>query len=51
MGVAATALVFSVCIILPEALLSDPDTPYGFTDRGYYERYAEEYETDTGLEY
>lgn len=38
-------------ISLPEMMLGDTDSPYTFTNRGYYERYAEPYEMDHHLIY
>ncbi len=44
--------VFAFLLInLPEDLLKQEDNPYYFTDRGYYEKYGEEYEKDNNLEY
>lgn len=51
---AAVAAMFGFCFLLinlPEMLLSDIESPYAFTDRGYYERFAEQYEADNGLFY
>lgn len=50
----AVAAMFALCFLLinlPEMTLSSKDSPYAFTDRGYYEQYAEQYEADTGLRY
>lgn len=52
--VIAVVAIFGLCFLLinlPENLLGSEDSPYVFTDRGYYERYAEQYEADTGSEY
>lgn len=52
--VTAVAAMFGLCFLLinlPENLLGREDSPYAFTDRGYYEQYAEQYEDITGLEY
>lgn len=38
-------------ISLPEMLLKDENSPYKFTDRGYYEQYHEEFETDKNYGY
>lgn len=46
MGIAATICVMFLCVNLPEMLCADKDSPYKFSDRGYYERFAEEYEAD-----
>ncbi len=51
MAIGAT-IVFSFLLInLPEALLGKEDSPYEFTDRGYYERFGEQFEKDNGFEY
>ncbi len=52
----ATAIVamFGFCFLLinlPEIIFSNRNTPYAFTDRGYYERFAEEFEKDNGFAY
>ena len=50
----AIAAMFGFCFLLinlPEMVLGDENSPYVFTDRGYYEQYAEEFEADTGLAY
>lgn len=52
--VMAVAAMFGFCFLLinlPEMLLGNVNTPYEFTDRGYYERYAEEFEEDYGYQY
>lgn len=52
-GMAVVAL-FGLCFVLidlPEMVLGDENTPYEFTDRGYYEQYAAGFEADTGCEY
>ena len=46
-----TSLFGFLLINLPEMLLGNESTPYEFTDRGYYERYAEEFEEDYGYQY
>ena len=46
--------MLSLCFLLinlPEMVLGDENSPYVFTDRGCYERYAEEFEADYGLQY
>lgn len=46
----AVAVMFFFCFLLinlPEMLLGDENSPYAFTDRGYYERYGAQYEIDT----
>ncbi len=50
----AIVVMFGFCFLLinlPEMLLSDSDTPYYFTNRGYYEKYGVAYENDYGLTY
>ena len=52
--VMAVVAMFGLCFLLinlPENLLGRENSPYAFTDRGYYEQYAEQYEADTGFEY
>lgn len=52
--VMAVAAMFGFCFLLinlPEDLLGSEDTPYEFTDRGYYERYGKMFEEDYGYEY
>lgn len=52
--VMAVAAMFGFCFLLinlPEDLLGSEGTPYGFTNRGYYERYGEMFEEDYGYEY
>lgn len=46
--------MFAFCFLLinlPEMILGDENSPYAFTDRGYYEAYAEEYEIENNLIY
>ena len=38
-------------ISLPEGALKSADTPYAFTDPGYYARYYEQYDADHGVTY
>lgn len=50
----AVAAMFGLCFLLinlPEDLLGSPDSPYAFTNRGYYAQYAEAFEADSGLSY
>lgn len=50
----AVAAMFAFCFLLinlPEMLLSDKNSPYQFTDRGYYEKYGERFEADNNLSY
>ncbi len=52
--ITAVAVMFGFCFLLinlPEMLLSDENSVYGFTDRGYYERFSEGFEKDNGFEY
>lgn len=51
MAIAATAVLGFLLINLPEMVLSSENTPYEFTDRGFYEQYGEQYEQDNGYEY
>lgn len=50
----AVAVMFGFCFLLinlPEMVLGDENSPYAFTDRGYYEQYGEQYEADNGVIY
>lgn len=50
----AIVAMFGFCFLLinlPEMLLCDQNSPYGFTDRGYYERYALPYEAEREVTY
>ncbi len=50
----AVIVMFGFCFLLinlPEMVLGDENSPYAFTDRGYYERFAKEFEKDNGFEY
>lgn len=50
----AVIVMFGFCFLLinlPEIIFGDENTPYAFTDRGYYEQYAEQYETDNDFIY
>lgn len=52
--VVAVAAMFGFCFLLinlPEMLLGDENSPFAFTDRGYYERYAEAYEAEQKVTY
>lgn len=44
------ALAF-LLISLPESLLKDENSPYNFTNAGYYEQFQEAFEQDTGYQY
>ena len=35
-----------ICLMLPEILFSNPDSPYAFPDRGYWERYEQRLPND-----
>lgn len=50
----AVVAMFFFCFLLinfPEMVLGSKDTPYRFTDRGYYEQYAAAFEADHHLQY
>lgn len=50
----AIIAMFGFCFLLinlPEMLLSDENSPYLFTDRGYYEQYGEAYEAEQNAIY
>lgn len=50
----AVVAMFGFCFLLinlPENLLGREDTPYEFTNRGYYERFAEGFERDNNYDY
>ncbi len=50
----AVVAMFGLCFLLinlPEMVLGDKDSPYAFTDRGYYEQFSEEFEKENGYEY
>lgn len=52
--VMAVVAMFGFCFLLinlPEMLLGDENSPYAFTDRGYYEQYAEVYEAAQQVTY
>ena len=51
MGVVAMFALAFVLISLPEKLLKDENSPYKFTDRGYYAQYSEQYEADNNYGY
>lgn len=50
-GVTAMFVFAFLLINLPENLLKDENSPYKFTDRGYYEQFSEKYEIDNGYDY
>lgn len=50
----AVAAMFGLCFLfinLPEMVLSGKNSPYEFTNRGYYEQFADEFESKNNLEY
>lgn len=50
----AIVVMFGFCFLLinlPEMLLGDENSPYAFTDRGYYEQYGEQYELENNVIY
>lgn len=50
----AVVVMFGFCFLLinlPEMVLGDEESPYAFTNRGYYAQYAEQYEADTNVIY
>lgn len=52
--VAAVVVMFGFCFLLInllEMVLGDENSPYAFTDRGYYEQFGERYETDQEITY
>lgn len=51
MGMAAMLFLCFLLINLPEMVLGKEDSPYAFTNRGYYEQFAEVFEADQGYEY
>ncbi len=51
MAIIATAILGFLLINLPEALLGKENTPFEFTDRGYYQQFGEQYEKDNNLNY
>lgn len=50
-AVAAMVVLSFLLINLPELTLGKKDSPYEFTNRGYYEQYGRQYERDNGCEY
>lgn len=51
MAVAAMLGFCFLLINLPEMVLGDKNSPYTFTDRGYYEQFADEFEADNEFYY
>ncbi|MFV0519858.1 MAG: HXXEE domain-containing protein, partial [Lachnospirales bacterium] len=50
----SVVVMFTCCfllITLPEKVLSDENSPYNFTNRGYYEKYGEQFEEDNNFFY
>lgn len=50
-AIVSTVILAFLLINLPEALLGNKENPYEFTNRGYYERFGEQYEKDHGMSY
>lgn len=50
-GIVATVALAFLLINLPEMLLGTEDSPYKFTNRGYYEQYHEQFEADQNYKY
>lgn len=50
-AIVGTFLFAFLLINLPEDLLKNENTSYYFTDRGYYEKYGEQYEKDNNFKY
>lgn len=50
-GLAAMFALAFLLISLPESLLKDENSPYNFTNAGYYEQFQEAFEQDTGYQY
>ena len=51
MGIGAMFFFCFLLIDLPESLLGSADSPYEFTNRGFYEQYGEAFEADNGSSY
>lgn len=52
--VIAIVVMFGFCFLLinlPEMILGSEDSPYVFTNRGYYEQFAKEFEKDNNFSY
>lgn len=52
--IAAVVAMLGFCFLLinlPEMVLGNENSPYKFTDRGYYERFADGFEADNNFEY
>lgn len=52
--VMAVVAMFGFCFLLinlPEMVLGSENSPYAFTDRGYYERFADDFEKDNHFKY
>lgn len=52
--ITAVVVMFGLCFLLinlPELVLGDENSPYAFSDRGYYEPFAERFEAEQHLEY
>ena len=51
MAIVGTFVLCFLLINLPEGVLGKKGSPYEFTNRGYYERFGEQYEQDNGYKY
>ncbi|MGM9567106.1 MAG: hypothetical protein ACI3W6_02885 [Clostridia bacterium] len=51
MAIGVTVIFTFLLINLPEATLGRENSPYEFTNRGYYEQYGEQFEQDNGYKY
>lgn len=51
MGIGAMLFFCFLLINLPESLLGNAESPYEFTNRGFYEQYGQSYEANHGARY
>ena len=51
MGMVAMFVLCFLLINLPEMIFGKEDSPYEFTNRGYYEQFGEQFEQENGYEY
>lgn len=51
MAIAGTIVLCFLLINMPENIWGKKDSPYEFTNRGYYEQFGEQYEKDNGFIY
>jgi hypothetical protein len=49
LGILFIFIIMQTNIILPEELLKNPDSPYAFTSRGYYEQFDVRFPNDPGV--